>query len=75
MAGNDGIGIGGYFDTQGTTRAMRSSRHIPLSLVQVQRDYRGRLSERPLTGRWSALLMVVHAGRQTKPWMHRFLKY
>ena len=26
MAGNDGIGIGGYFDTQGTTTAMRGSR-------------------------------------------------
>jgi hypothetical protein len=33
MAGDDGIGIGGYFDTQGTTRAMRGSRHSspPLS--------------------------------------------
>jgi hypothetical protein len=27
VAGDDGIGIGGYFDTQGTTRALRGSRH------------------------------------------------
>src|SRR5215831_15132383 len=39
MAGDDGIRIGGYFDAQGTTRAMRGSRHRPLR-HQVQRDYR-----------------------------------
>ena len=27
VAGDDGIGIGGNFDTQGTARAMRGSRH------------------------------------------------
>ena len=27
MAGDDSIRIGGYFDTQGTARAMRGSRH------------------------------------------------
>src|SRR5215469_9583805 len=30
MAGDHGIGIGGYFDTQGTARAMRGSRQLPL---------------------------------------------
>src|SRR5215472_18370812 len=38
MAGDDGIGIGGNFDAQGTTRARRGSRHRPLC-HQVQRDY------------------------------------
>jgi hypothetical protein len=27
MAGGHGIGIGGHFDTQGTARTMRGSRH------------------------------------------------
>src|SRR5215472_6075034 len=41
MADAYNIRIGGYFDAQGTTRAMRSSRHITsLSLIQVQRDYK-----------------------------------
>jgi len=30
MARDDGIGLAGYFDTQGAARALRSSRHHPL---------------------------------------------
>jgi len=30
MAREDGIGLAGYFDTQGAARALRSSRHHPL---------------------------------------------
>src|SRR5215469_1525614 len=39
MAGDDGIGIGGYFDTQGTATAMRGSRHSSLR-HQPGRDYK-----------------------------------
>jgi len=39
VAGDYGIGIGGYFDTQSTARAMSGSRHNPLR-QQVRRDYR-----------------------------------
>src|SRR5215472_6647070 len=39
MADAYNIRIGGYLDAQGTTRAMRGSRHRPLR-HQVQRDYR-----------------------------------
>src|SRR5215469_6924557 len=40
MAGDHCIGIGGYFDTQGTATAMGGSRHDTLP-YQAQRDYRG----------------------------------
>src|SRR5215471_4199622 len=43
MAGAYNIRIGGYFDAQGTTRAVRVSRHRPLR----HRDYRRAGSERP----------------------------
>jgi hypothetical protein len=46
MAGDDSIGIGGYFDTQGTARAMRSSRHgTPPSSGGTRLQARGRVSE------------------------------
>jgi hypothetical protein len=40
--------IGGYFDTQGTTRAMRSFRHSAPFLSKGSETTGGRLSERPL---------------------------
>src|SRR6516165_5689771 len=49
MADAYNIRIGGYFDTQGTATAMRSSRHSAPSLSMHSETTGGRLSERPLT--------------------------
>ena len=47
MAGAYNIRIRGYFDAQGTTRAMRSSSHSAPSLSRCSETTGGRLSERP----------------------------
>src|SRR6516225_6678311 len=46
MADAYNIRIGGYFDTQGTTRAMRSSSHSAPSLSRHNKTTEERLSER-----------------------------
>src|SRR6516225_554201 len=45
MADAYNIRIGGYFDAQGTARAMRSSRHCAPSLSRHNETTEGRLSE------------------------------
>src|SRR5215469_10776039 len=49
MADAYNIRIGGYFDTQGTTAAIRGSRHSAHSLSRHNETTEGRLSERSLT--------------------------
>jgi hypothetical protein len=49
MAGAYNIRISGYFDAQGTARAMGSSSHSAPSLSRHGETTGGRLSERPLT--------------------------
>jgi hypothetical protein len=48
MAGDHGIGVGGYFDTQGTATAMRGSRHSTPPSSSVARLQESRHQSDPL---------------------------